>query len=375
MFIALATGISMHQFDRSTGRSARTFTEEFTLPLVNGLIYALLTPFVFGIALRHPIQRDNWPRHAGLYLAGSLLFAGAHVILRGLTYPVWDPRINAFAYALRNPYTHAFQVQWILFDRLLLYNVIDDIFSDYFPIVLIAHAVWYYQRFRDRELRASQLEGQLSKAHLQALKSQLQPHFLFNTMHSISALMLTDVRAADKMMTRLSDLLRMTLENDGVQVTTLSREIEFVTGYLEIERVRFEDRLAVRFDINPDTLDAQVPYLLLQPLVENSVHHGISRRSSGGEIRIAANHEGGSLHLSVQDNGPGLHVPPNVTDKTGLGLKATRERLHTLYGSQQSLDIRSLAEGGVEVVVRIPFLVLLRPLAHEGVPQGPSPAD
>lgn len=135
------------------------------------------------------------------------------------------------------------------------------------------------------------------------MKSQLQPHFLFNTMHSISALMLTDVNAADRMMSRLSDLLRMSLESAGTQITTLNRELEFVHCYLDIEKVRFEERLHVIFDIAPETLDAQVPHLLLQPLVDNAVKHGISKVPGGGEIRITVSTQNGELKLKIEDNG------------------------------------------------------------------------
>jgi two-component system, LytTR family, sensor kinase len=255
--------------------------------------------------------------------------------------------------------------------RLFFYNLTSDIFSYYFPIVLIAQAVWYARQSRERELRAFELEAQLAKSRLQTLKSQLQPHFLFNTLHSISALMLTDVHAADKMMTRLSDLLRMSLENTGVQETSLSRELEFVAGYLEIEKLRFEERLEVVFDIAPDALDARVPHLLLQPLVENSVRHGISRRSTAGEIVISARHDGQSLYLRVSDNGPGLRESSQPHNKTGFGLLTTRERLQTLYGDAQKLEIRSLPGCGVEVSVRLPFQLESE---DEALPEKPQPA-
>jgi two-component system, LytTR family, sensor kinase len=368
-FIAVANGISMYQFDRSLGRST-SLLSELTLPFINDLIYALLTPLVFGIALRSPVQRSNWARRAVFYVAGSLAFTLAHVFLRGLVYPVWDPRVRGYAYAAWNPQTHILSVQWILFERLFLYNLVEDIFSIYLPIVLIAHAVCYYRRFRDRELRTSELETQLAKAHLQALKSQMQPHFLFNTMHSISALMLTDVRAADKMMARLSDLLRMSMENAGIQLTTLSRELEFVTGYLEIEKVRFEDRLKLVLDIASDTLDAQVPHLLLQPFAENAIRHGIAKRSAKGEIQISASHDGRDLDLRVKDNGPGIDQTEGLSFKDGLGLRTTRERLRTLYGADQSLDIRNVPGGGLEVKIRIPFHAEPRRLLYELEPKG-----
>jgi LytS/YehU family sensor histidine kinase len=272
--------------------------------------------------------------------------------------------------ALWDVQTHAFRVQWPQLKMLFFSNVLDDVTGAYLPIVLIAHAISYYTTLREGEFRTSQLEIQLTKSRLQALKSQLQPHFLFNTLHSISALMLTDVRAADTMMTRLSDFLRMTLENNATQVTTLSRELEFASGYLEIERVRFDDRLKVVLDIAPDTLDAQVPSLLLQPLVENAVKHGISKRSDGGEIRIGATHDDRNLYLRITDSGPGLGADGNSELKDGLGLRATRDRLKTLYGNEQSLDIREVPEGGVEVRVWIPFRTEPRLLVYDLVSEG-----
>jgi two-component system, LytTR family, sensor kinase len=225
------------------------------------------------------------------------------------------------------------------------------------PILLVAHALSYYRRFRDRQLHSAKLEVQLAKSHLQTLKSHLQPHFLFNTMHSISALMLTDVKAADKMMTRLSDLLRMTLESSGIQITSLSRELEFVAGYLEIEKVRFGERLHVVLDIAPETLDAQVPSLLLQPLVENAIRHGISRLSSGGNVWITASRDGSDLCLRVRDNGPGLVKIDDAPPRPGFGLRSTRERLRTLYGNQQSFEIQDAPSAGVEIWVKVPFRV------------------
>ncbi len=353
--VALAATVSIYQLYRSMG-GAMPFVDVLGLEFSQILSYAPLTPFVFALATRYPFQRRNWLGYSLVYLAGGLLFTVAHITMRGLSpYAVWDAKTHAWASAVWNSQAHTFKIQWPEFRNLFWYNVVDDITGTYIPIVLIAHAVSYYQKLRDRERQTSQLETQLTKAHLRALKSQLQPHFLFNTMHSISALMLTDVCAADRMMTRLSDLLRMSLENDGVQVTRLSRELEFVTGYLEIEKVRFGDRLGVTLDIAPETLDAQVPHLLLQPLVENAVRHGIARLSANGNLRILASHDGRSLHLVIRDNGPGLRGSEGAGAKAGLGLRATRERLQTLYGSDQSLEVRNLPEGGAEASVRIPF--------------------
>jgi LytS/YehU family sensor histidine kinase len=249
-----------------------------------------------------------------------------------------------------------FQVQWLVLQKEFFSNVVDDITGAFVSIVLVAHAVSYYRRFRERELRAAQLEGQLAKAYLQTLKSQLQPHFLFNTMHSISALMLTDIQAADRMMTRLGDLLRMSLESVGTQITTLSRELEFVNCYLEIEKVRFAERLNVTLDIAPETLDASVPHLLLQPLVDNAVKHGISKLPARGEIRITANAQDGELQLDIKDNGPGFEKA-GTFPASGLGLRITRERLESLYGQDHSMELLSLPGGGTITRVCIPFRV------------------
>jgi two-component system LytT family sensor kinase len=353
-FIALAYAITIYQLYRSTGGSM-TFLSVLGLQCSQVLTYIPLTPFVFGLANRYPVQRSNWPKRSLMLLAGGLVFTVVQVALRGMTpYAFWDPRVRHWVSAIWDSHAHVFRIQWNMYETLFLSNVVDDVFTTYLAIVLIAHVVSYYQRFRQRELRTSQLQTQLAKAHLQALKSQLQPHFLFNTMHSISALMLTDVQAADRMMTRLSDLLRMTLEADETQVTSLSRELEFVNCYLEIEKIRFEERLNVVLDISPETLDAQVPQLLLQPLVDNAVKHGISKLSAAGEIRIVVKTQNGELLLEISDNGPGF-CKLGSFQHNGLGLRVTRERLESLYGQDQSMELLSPPEGGGTVRVCIPF--------------------
>jgi two-component system LytT family sensor kinase len=353
-FIALAYAITIYEVYRSTGGSM-SFLSVLGLQCSQVLTYIPLTPFVFALANRYPVQRSNWAKRSLLLLAGGLVFAVVQVALRGMTpYAYWDSRLRQWASAIWDSQAHGFRIQWHRYEGLFLSNVVDDIFTTYLPIILIAHVVSYYQRFRQRELRASQLQTQLAKAHLQVLKSQLQPHFLFNTMHSISALMLTDVLAADRMMTRLSDLLRLSLEAEGTQITTLSHELEFVNCYLEIEKIRFEERLNVILDISPETLDAQVPQLLLQPLVDNAVKHGISRLLGEGEIRITVKMQHDELQLEVSDNGPGFGKPA-FFQHNGLGLRVTRERLESLYGQDQSMELLSPPQGGGTVRICIPF--------------------
>ncbi|MGA8312541.1 MAG: histidine kinase [Terriglobales bacterium] len=349
----------MYQFDHPMNPSV-TLVGEIKLPLINFLIFAALTPLIFYIGSRYPVQRNNWIRRTPLYLLGALVFTVLHGVARMLVYPINNP-------ATGKPCPIGFA----LLRSVFLYNVADDVFYIYLPILMIVHTLWYYQRFQDREVRTAHLQTELANAHLQALKSQLQPHFLFNTMHSISSLMLTDVGAADRMMTRLSDLLRMSLENKSIQETTLSQELEFVNRYLEIEKIRFVDRLNTVVDVPPDTLDALVPHLLLQPLVENAVRHGVSRRTARGEIRIAAHHDSTTLYLDITDNGPGLE--PGNPMRAGMGLRTTRERLRTLYGKEQSLEIRSVPEGGVEVCVQIPFCITAPEVLYEIVSESPEP--
>lgn len=366
-FISLAATATIYEMYH-LGKGGAPFGTIAGMQFSSLFTYAPLTPLAFAFAVRYPVQRGNWVRRSLLHLAAALVFTLGHIALKAATpYGYWDPAYREWSSAIWNSHAHALRDPWIVLKSMYLASVVDDAASAYLPIVFIAHAVSYYRRFRERELRATQLEGQLAKARLQTLKSQLQPHFLFNTLHSISALMLIDVYAADRMMTRLSDLLRLSLESGGSQLTTLSQELEFLNGYLEIEKTRFEDRLTVVFEIAPDCLDAQVPHLLLQPLVENAVRHGISRMSAGGEIRIEGRHDGANLLLRVKDNGPGLASSSNEQFKSGVGLTVTRERLITLFGDDQSCRIRNLPEGGVEVCLQIPFFVGQEPSEHEAV--------
>jgi two-component system LytT family sensor kinase len=354
--VALAAGVTVYRLYRTT-HTPMALTSALGIQFCQILTYAPLTPFAFAFATRYPIRRNNWMIRSLLYLAGGLVFTAGHVALQSVTpFGFWDPNYHEWRSAIWDSHTHAFGVQWSVLPELFLTSLFNDISGTFIPIVLVAHVVSYTRTLRERELRAVQLEEQLAKTRLQVLKSQLQPHFLFNTMHSISSLMLTDVRAADRMMTRLGDLLRMSLESAGTQITTLSREIEFLNCYLEIEKVRFAERLTVTFDISPATLDASVPHLLLQPLVDNAVKHGISQLPGGGEIRIAATTQAHQLKIAISDNGPGLSKT-GALPSIGLGLRITRERLESLYGRDQSLELLSLPEGGTVAQVCIPFRV------------------
>ena len=346
--------VSMLSFERVGGHKYM-IEEILTLPLIQDTIFAVLAPLVFVVATRYPLQRQGWLRRASLYLVGGLLFAVTHVLIRVLCYPVYDSDAKKYAWMLWNwPALH-FSLHWQVLQRIFLWNLVEDISAVFIPVVVVAHAALYYRRFRERELRAAQLQAQLSDARLLALRNQMQPHFLFNTLHSISSLMLTDVRAADTMIARLSDLLRMSLQDDGQHITSLKRELDFTQAYLDIEKVRLGSRLSVSFEIAPEVLDAPVPHLLLQPLVENSIKHGISKCNAGGEVIIRAELAGDKLSLTVADRLFDQNQATGLPGSIGFGLKGTRERLQTLYGEEQHFESRSVGAGAFEVNILLPF--------------------
>jgi two-component system, LytTR family, sensor kinase len=216
----------------------------------------------------------------------------------------------------------------------------------YWMTLLAAHTVRYYRQLRAREMQAVQfaaqtarLSEQLAQAQLNALKMQVHPHFLFNTLNAISALLDTDVKAADRMIARLSDFLRMTLKNSEAPATTLEKELEFLRTYLEIEKTRFQDRLTVEFEIDPAALNAQVPNLILQPLVENAIRHGIAQQTRAGQIRISARQDGERLQIEIEDNGPGLKDREEGESEKGVGLTNTRGRLARFYNDDFQFEI------------------------------------
>jgi sensor histidine kinase YesM len=336
--VALAHFLSRYQHQQSLG--APTPLSSFVPALVYFSVYALLTPVTVRLAERHPIERRGIGILVVGYALGGVAFAVANGVVRETVFLIREFLTGSIS--SRN---------WVQLQREFLYDFAGDIFEIYSPLIVIGQIMAYYRRFKDREV-------QLAQAQLEVLKSKLQPHFLFNALNSISSLMFTDVRAADKMLSRLSDLLRLVLESDGAQETTLSKELEFLDVYLQVEKLRFEDGLEVIVDAAPTTLDAHVPQLLLQPLVENAIHHGVAKRSAKGKIWITSLHDCKNLYLRVTDNGPGFASDGGrEPSRSGVGLVTTRERLQTLYGDSQRLSIRNLPEGGAEVCVAIPFSI------------------
>jgi LytS/YehU family sensor histidine kinase len=224
----------------------------------------------------------------------------------------------------------------------------------YWAILGLILSTQYYRQFRDRELKATRLEGKLAQAQLQVLKMQLHPHFLFNTLNAISALLHKDAESADVMIARLGELLRTTLENVGTQEIPLRQELEFIQPYLEIEKARLGDRLHVEMHIDPEAMDAAVPNLVLQPIVENAIRHGIAPYAEKGRIDIRAHRENGILRMEVEDNGPGLSLEQQVNFRPGVGITNTRARLQQLYGPDHQFEMKNGASRGFTVTLVIP---------------------
>src|SRR5438552_10953250 len=320
------------------------FVSALRLNLVQFYLWAILQPLLFRFSRRFPIEfRPLNLRNLLLYFPALISFAGIHQLLHLAVLWSITPRLRQQYPALIDCYRAYFAFGFY----------IDLIIASL--IVIAVHALLYYQNFRASELAQSSLKAQLAQAQLRALKMQLHPHFLFNTLHSISSLVLEDPPKANSMIARLGDFLRLTLDHSGQQLVTLKEETEFLRCYLEIEQVRFGDRLTVEFQIAPALLAAQVPHLILQPVVENAIQHAIAPRATPGSIKVAAKQTNGLLRLEVTDNGRGHTTSSNVLESQGLGLKNVRARLEQLHGNQHWFEVSNRPERGVPMVIQLPF--------------------
>ena len=303
---------------------------------------ALLTGPISRLSSRIPMERGQWrsglAKHVGFAFAFSIVHLLSMLTMRQLLWGAIAPPSGTLATAVQRLYL--MQLDWLL--------------MTYAAIVGISYAMGYYREARDRAVRGAQLETRLAEARLKTLEAELHPHFLFNTLHAISTLVHTNPDGADRMISRLSDLLRLTLNRSPDARVPLHDELEFLQKYLEIEQTRFQDRLTVEFDIDPDTLDAEVPRLILQPLVENAIKHGVSPRSSPGRVEIASGIAANGLWLEVRDNGVGLTGSVGADLSGGVGLSNTRARLECLYEHAYRLEF-SDARGGLTVRIEIPL--------------------
>jgi two-component system, LytTR family, sensor kinase len=316
-------------------------SQVFAIEFCYAYVWALLTPVVFSLGRRYHLTFGFWGRR--------FLF---HVMM-SLSFGLLTQTVRESLYFLSTTSS-----SWLDFFRTIFFSL-DYGMIVYWLLLLIDYTVEYNRRFRAEELKASKLETQLAHAQLNALKMQLQPHFLFNTLNSISALLHQDAEAADRMVARLGELLRLTLDNSRTQEVTLEKELDYLRSYLSIEEIRFQERLSVEIQIEPAVKKLLIPNLLLQPIVENAIKHGISKQRKSGKIIIRAEKKKDRLWIQVQDNGPGalFDESSGIVVKQGFGLSSTQARLLQYYGEGKFFfDISSAPGGGFQVTFELPIV-------------------
>jgi len=319
-------------------RAAKGF-DSIVGELIFSYLWLVFTPLAIWLSRSFRIEVGQRFKSLSIHFVACVVFLLVHVLIFTIISTPFG------WYANLTPFSNRY--------FLLILNFTPSNVMFYWGIVVIEHALDYYRKLQERELRASQLEAQLAQSQLQVLKMQLHPHFLFNTLNAISALIRESPDEADEMVSRLGDLLRMTLETAGLQEVPFKKELEFLKHYLDIEQTRFQDRLKVEMAIEPDTLDGLVPSMILQPLVENSVRHGVAPRPEGGCIKIKAWRDDSLLRLEVEDDGPGLSGEKPLKER--VGLTNTRARVSNLYGDEHGLKLHHAAGGGLVASLSIPF--------------------
>jgi two-component system, LytTR family, sensor kinase len=334
LLIATENYYALQQAGRPTGWPALVARE---LPV--WYVWLLLVPGIFWLARRLPVHGPRRWRNLVLHLPlAALAVLVGQVLIIAVKAPV-----------LGLPPGESSWGRLVLLEYRRIFAIIIPI---YFVVLAAAHAVHSYRENERRAVREAELGTLLERAQRDLLRMQLQPHFLFNTLHAVSALMERDVHAARRMLTRLSDLLRLALDDDSRHEVSLEEEIEFLDRYAEIQKIRFGGRLAVTYDVAPDTRRLLVPRLVLQPLVENSITHGLSRLERPGRVTVEARRRNGHLVVRVLDDGVGLEG--GALAREGVGIGNTRARLEQLYGGAHRFAIGNLPGGGCEVRIEIP---------------------
>ena len=345
--IATALGViaaSQHYVSARVEGERVAFVAAVVMTMPFWYLWALLAPVVFWLARRLPLEKTRLVSRGIAHLALALVLSSLHTAV--IFQIIWASR-----YQLTD--TVAELSYLTLFMAYASYQLSSNLLA-YCAIAGVAHALDYYRRYRERELATTRLSAQLAQAQIRALRMQLNPHFLFNAMNSIAMLIRHQKRdEAVRTVAGLSDLLRYVLEDTRELEVPLRQELDFVERYLAIEQVRFRDRLEVRVDADQDTLDAQVPNLILQPLVENAIRHGIAKRTAATMVAVTAHRTDDMLVLAVVDDGPGLSGGNQMGN--GVGISNTRARLAQLYSSQQKLELHNAPSQGVVATITLPF--------------------
>jgi len=341
--LALFSTLQAYRLTTLSLRPDASVTRLLILNLAYWYIPAALLSWIFRLAHRFRLDAARWLRAVCIHACAAVTFSVVH----------WAGMISVRLLLLPNRGKPP-SWSWMSYLQTQYLNNLDWTLMVYTTIVGLSYAMWYYRESQASALTAAHLETRLVETRLRTLEAELHPHFLFNTLHAISTLVHSKPDAADRMISRLSDLLRLTFDRTGAPRITLHEELEFLQKYLEIEQTRFQDRLGVEFDIDPETLDAEVPRLILQPLVENAIKHGLAPKPGYGLIRITAERRNGSLSLEVRDNGVGLTAGTRARLRDGVGLSNTRDRLECLYGSKHRLEF-SDGTDGLAVRLEIPF--------------------
>jgi len=316
-------------------RPGKSFWSAFVLVMGNPIAYWLLTPLVVLVSLRAIAVASR--RSILHHLGGVLVFVALHPLLRCLFLPFRS--VDGVS-----------PISWAGYEKAAVWNFLTS-FTVYAVVAGIATACGYYSEARKRALNQASLSADLAESKLQLLKNQIHPHFLFNILHDISGLMTSNPPAARRMMNRLQDLLHTVIDERSENLIPLARELSFVNCYLELEKMRLGERLTVHFDVEDQTLDAMIPNMVLQPLVENSIKHGIARFNRNGRLHISSKKEGADLRLVIEDNGPGI----NAAARRGVGLSNIEARLHHHYPKKLSIQYFNLPVQGLRCEIVIPF--------------------
>lgn len=328
-FLAILSSVNWLLDPRGPGFRPIDPTGPVAIAFIESWTWAALTPLIFRLSTNLSLRRAVL-----LVLVGIVIAVVVYLVLS-------FAREVLFAPPRRRPYRGLIEVGRLRFVPQLLF---------YFAIAAAGFAREYFLRDREREQHAVQLQAQLAEARLDALRMQINPHFLFNTLHAVSAMVDRDPAGVRKMIARLSELLRITTDTSAADEVPLRQELQFLERYIEIMEVRFRGRLRVERNVDPSTLDAFVPNLILQPIVENALEHGASRATGEGVVRIASRRDGDHLVITVRDNGPGVSG-----SREGIGLGNTRARLAHLYGDRAGVTLNSAEDGGALAELSLPY--------------------